>query len=84
MVLTNPLFSSLVLTCVTSRFTPNRWGGGGYLKVHQQVGSLIDWYNIQVRFNPIYLNCLNFSYVQFYNRELILYFTRLVLRNCYH
>lgn len=28
-------------------FTPNRWGGGGYLKVHQEVGSLIDWYNIQ-------------------------------------
>lgn len=28
-------------------FTPNRWGGGGYLKVNQQVGSLIDWYNIQ-------------------------------------
>lgn len=28
-------------------FTPNRWTGGGYLKVHQQVGSLIDWYNIQ-------------------------------------
>ncbi|KAL1943056.1 hypothetical protein VTO73DRAFT_4727 [Trametes versicolor] len=28
-------------------FTPNKWPGGGYLKVHQQVGSLIDWYNIQ-------------------------------------
>jgi len=29
-------------------FQPNgRWGGGGYLKVHQSVGSSIDWYNIQ-------------------------------------
>jgi chitinase len=25
----------------------SRWPGGGYLKVHSQVGSLIDWYNIQ-------------------------------------
>ena len=23
------------------------WGGGGYLKVHSEVGDLIDWYNIQ-------------------------------------
>ncbi|KAF9475015.1 glycoside hydrolase [Pholiota conissans] len=28
-------------------FSPNRWGGGGYLKVHSSVGSLIDWYNVQ-------------------------------------
>ncbi|KAF9454329.1 glycoside hydrolase family 18 protein [Macrolepiota fuliginosa MF-IS2] len=28
-------------------FSPNQWGGGGYLKVHQSVGSLIDWYNVQ-------------------------------------
>ncbi|KAF7308782.1 Glycoside hydrolase family 18 protein [Mycena kentingensis (nom. inval.)] len=28
-------------------FAPNRWGGGGYLRVHQAVGSLIDWYNVQ-------------------------------------
>ncbi|EIM84114.1 chitinase, partial [Stereum hirsutum FP-91666 SS1] len=28
-------------------FAPNKWGGGGYLKVHQSVGSQIDWYNIQ-------------------------------------
>ncbi|KAJ6515099.1 glycoside hydrolase family 18 protein [Mycena vitilis] len=29
-------------------FVPNgRWGGGGYLKVHNAVGNLIDWYNIQ-------------------------------------
>lgn len=31
------------------RFSPNAWGGGGYLKVHASVGNLIDWYNIQVR-----------------------------------
>nr|GAT43607.1 glycoside hydrolase family 18 protein [Mycena chlorophos] len=28
-------------------FSPNIWGGGGYLRVHESVGSLIDWYNIQ-------------------------------------
>ncbi|PSR90582.1 hypothetical protein PHLCEN_2v4875 [Hermanssonia centrifuga] len=28
-------------------FSPNYWGGGGYLKVHNTVGSLIDWYNVQ-------------------------------------
>ncbi|KXN87412.1 hypothetical protein AN958_08843 [Leucoagaricus sp. SymC.cos] len=28
-------------------FSPNKWGGGGYLKVHQSVGSMIDWYNVQ-------------------------------------
>ncbi|TFK80763.1 glycoside hydrolase family 18 protein [Polyporus arcularius HHB13444] len=28
-------------------FTPSHYPGGGYLKVHQQVGSLIDWYNVQ-------------------------------------
>ncbi|KAF9530434.1 glycoside hydrolase [Crepidotus variabilis] len=29
-------------------FSPVAFGkGGGYLKVHQQVGNLIDWYNIQ-------------------------------------
>ncbi|KAI0343059.1 glycoside hydrolase [Trametopsis cervina] len=28
-------------------FSPNMWGGGGYLKVHNSVGSLIDWYNVQ-------------------------------------
>ncbi|KAJ8095295.1 hypothetical protein PM082_010518 [Marasmius tenuissimus] len=28
-------------------FTPSKYGGGGYLKVHQTVGNLIDWYNIQ-------------------------------------
>ncbi|KAI0083913.1 glycoside hydrolase family 18 protein [Irpex rosettiformis] len=28
-------------------FSPNTWGGGGYLAVHNAVGSLIDWYNVQ-------------------------------------
>ncbi|KIM44722.1 glycoside hydrolase family 18 protein [Hebeloma cylindrosporum] len=28
-------------------FSPNKFGGGGYLKIHAAVGSLIDWYNIQ-------------------------------------
>ncbi|KAF8202263.1 glycoside hydrolase [Pholiota molesta] len=28
-------------------FSPSVWGGGGYLKVHNTVGSLIDWYNVQ-------------------------------------
>ncbi|OBZ73875.1 Endochitinase 3 [Grifola frondosa] len=28
-------------------FSPNIWPGGGYLKVDSEVGSLIDWYNVQ-------------------------------------
>ncbi|KAF8659839.1 hypothetical protein AX16_001724, partial [Volvariella volvacea WC 439] len=28
-------------------FSPTGWGGGGYLRVHREVGSLIDWYNVQ-------------------------------------
>ncbi|KAG6833011.1 hypothetical protein H0H87_012597 [Tephrocybe sp. NHM501043] len=28
-------------------FSPSIWPGGGYLKVHSSVGSLIDWYNVQ-------------------------------------
>lgn len=28
-------------------FSPNKFAGGGYLKIHATVGSLIDWYNIQ-------------------------------------
>ncbi|KAF8869289.1 hypothetical protein CPB84DRAFT_1027112 [Gymnopilus junonius] len=28
-------------------FSPPKWRGGGYLKIHSSVGSLIDWYNIQ-------------------------------------
>ncbi|KZT18638.1 glycoside hydrolase family 18 protein [Neolentinus lepideus HHB14362 ss-1] len=28
-------------------FSAGHWGGGGYLKVDQSVGDLIDWYNIQ-------------------------------------
>ncbi|KAJ4475087.1 glycoside hydrolase family 18 protein [Lentinula aciculospora] len=28
-------------------FSPNIWTNGGYIAVHEQVGSLIDWYNVQ-------------------------------------
>jgi len=28
-------------------FSPNYWTNGGYLQVNSEVGSLIDWYNIQ-------------------------------------
>lgn len=28
-------------------FMPGRWPGGGWLRVHETVGDLIDWYNIQ-------------------------------------
>uniref|UniRef100_A0A8H8CHD2 GH18 domain-containing protein n=1 Tax=Psilocybe cubensis TaxID=181762 RepID=A0A8H8CHD2_PSICU len=28
-------------------FSPGKFGGGAYLKVHSTVGSLIDWYNVQ-------------------------------------
>ncbi|TFK39803.1 glycoside hydrolase [Crucibulum laeve] len=28
-------------------FSPNKFGGGAYLKVHSTVGNLIDWYNVQ-------------------------------------
>jgi chitinase len=28
-------------------FTPSKYPGGAYLKIHQTVGSLIDWYNVQ-------------------------------------
>ncbi|KAJ7293964.1 hypothetical protein C8J57DRAFT_1270464 [Mycena rebaudengoi] len=31
----------------TSPFSPNKWGGGGYLKINTNVGNLIDWYNLQ-------------------------------------
>lgn len=40
---------SRILIIVIIRFSPSKWGGGGYLKVHNSVGSLIDWYNVQVR-----------------------------------
>lgn len=39
-------------------FSPSIWGGGGYLKVHESVGSLIDWYNVQF-YNRVFL-CLSF------------------------
>lgn len=28
-------------------FSPNKFGGGAYRTVHNQVGNLIDWYNVQ-------------------------------------
>ncbi|KAK0238913.1 glycoside hydrolase family 18 protein [Armillaria nabsnona] len=28
-------------------FSPTHYGGGGYLKVHEMVGDMIDWYNVQ-------------------------------------
>ncbi|KAG2037104.1 glycoside hydrolase superfamily [Suillus americanus] len=28
-------------------FSPNHWGGGGYLWIDSVVGSMIDWYNVQ-------------------------------------
>ncbi|KAK7061021.1 hypothetical protein VNI00_000756 [Paramarasmius palmivorus] len=28
-------------------FSPGKYGGGAYLTVHNSVGSLIDWYNVQ-------------------------------------
>ncbi|KIJ62462.1 carbohydrate-binding module family 5 protein [Hydnomerulius pinastri MD-312] len=28
-------------------FSPNMWGGGGYLWVDSEVGTMIDWYNLQ-------------------------------------
>lgn len=39
----------LLLTQDT-RFSPGKFGGGGYLTVHKNVGDMIDWYNIQVSF----------------------------------
>src|SRR5882762_6913070 len=37
-----------MMTALAPWFQPGgRWGGGGYLKVEQTVGSAIDWYNIQ-------------------------------------
>ncbi|KAG2144447.1 glycoside hydrolase family 18 protein [Suillus bovinus] len=28
-------------------FSPDKWGGGGYLWVNSMVGDMIDWYNVQ-------------------------------------
>jgi hypothetical protein len=45
-----------VTAAVAPWFEPgNKWGGGGYLKVHQSVGSSIDWYNIQFYNRKLYL-----------------------------
>jgi chitinase len=34
-------------------FSPGLWPGNGYLGVHAAVGSLIDWYNVQVSHDVI-------------------------------
>jgi len=38
-------------------FSPGKYGGGGYLKVHEKVGSLIDWYNVQFYNQNEYTSC---------------------------
>ncbi|TFK66172.1 glycoside hydrolase family 18 protein [Pluteus cervinus] len=42
-------------------FSPNIWPGGGYLRINREVGSLIDWYNIQFYNQGAseYTNCNN-------------------------
>jgi chitinase len=43
------------MTALAPWFQPGgRWGGGGYLKVEQTVGSAIDWYNIQFYNRKLY------------------------------
>ncbi|KAJ3504218.1 hypothetical protein NLJ89_g8052 [Agrocybe chaxingu] len=57
-------------------FSPSKYGGGGYLKVHSSVGSLIDWYHVQVwgsmitaRLPPSLILLLSLpSITQFYNQ----------------
>ncbi|KAG9312386.1 glycoside hydrolase family 18 protein [Chiua virens] len=39
--------ADILSTAVAPWFSPNTWSGGGYLKIDQTVGSLIDWYNVQ-------------------------------------
>ena len=54
------------------RFTPSHYPGGGYLRVHQQVGSLIDWVRIFLPRHTVLADaraaCFQYN-VQFYNRE---------------
>ncbi|KAN0078085.1 carbohydrate-binding module family 5 protein [Tylopilus felleus] len=38
-----------ILTHARIRFAPSKWSGGGYVAVDKSVGSLIDWYNVQVK-----------------------------------
>ncbi|KAH8103588.1 glycoside hydrolase family 18 protein [Cristinia sonorae] len=38
-------------------FAPGRWNGGGYRKVHNAVGGLIDWYNVQFYNQDDYSTC---------------------------
>ncbi|KAK0446752.1 glycoside hydrolase family 18 protein [Armillaria borealis] len=41
------MVSEVYDAAVAPWFTPTHYPGGGYLKVHANVGSLIDWYNVQ-------------------------------------
>jgi len=38
-------------------FTPEKYGGGAYNKVHAEVGDSIDWYNIQFYNQMEYTDC---------------------------
>ncbi|KAL5483523.1 hypothetical protein ACEPAI_8755 [Sanghuangporus weigelae] len=56
-------------------FSPNRFGGGAYLTVNENVGDLIDWYNVQVNtylFSDcefiILIVCRSSGIVKFYNQ----------------
>ncbi|KAH7087279.1 glycoside hydrolase, partial [Auriculariales sp. MPI-PUGE-AT-0066] len=44
---------------VAPLFQPNRWGGGGYLRINNEVGGLINFYNIQFynQGDDIYTSC---------------------------
>ena len=39
---------------MTHRFTPSHYPGGGYLRVHSEVGSLIDWVRISSSSSPLF------------------------------
>ncbi|KAK0501322.1 glycoside hydrolase superfamily [Armillaria luteobubalina] len=43
---------------VASWFSATHYGGGGYLKVHEMVSDMIDWYNVQIADNGVDLSKL--------------------------
>lgn len=44
-----------VILALAPWFEPgSKWGGGGYLAVDKNVGSLVDWYNVQFYNRKIY------------------------------
>jgi hypothetical protein len=57
-------------TAVAPWFSPI-YANGAYLAVHKSVGSLIDWYNIQVRCSND-ITKQNLTSQQFYNRKITL------------